>query len=488
MKLKTKIIIISILAILFISCSINQLEKGSIPIRLPESGADRATGDYSYARILLLTEAGYVNIDTSTEEVFKDVPYSEGAYTIENIKPSTYDIIVLFGDKTSTGVFTDYSAYAIADDYTITAGINNSISLTIVSSDFVWTPAFVGKNSTQVLNINEDIYIKSEGANEGVYKNSTELSFNDATIGTIQSIGNGTDAAGLGTLWLNTNRGIYPYNGESLDKDFSSALVSETLVIRESAGMRLDGGDSEDIFIAFYQGEGSVGAVLIDEDEAEADWEWFNKESLVGDPDDPDDNGNPEVAELLEDLDTLVYDFEVNGSYAYVATALPLDAFRISADTMEILDEVDAFGVKTFPKEPTFDDAKKLVDFITVKDSNGDLETIKALVSEGSNLYLGSEKGLYITTVNSTTDGSLTNEEAVTTLVAGTTGRNFKKLVSTTGYVAALTDGGVMIISGSSVVKEYMFYQGLPGELTDLSWQGTKLFITGSAGVVELEM
>lgn len=142
MKIKT--IIISLIIILFLSCSINQQGKGAIPIRLPESGADRAVGEYSHARILLLTEAGYVNIDPTTDNVYIDVPYSDGVYTIEDIKPSTYDIIVLFGNKTDLGVFTEYFAYAIADDYTITSGINNSITMTIVPTDFEWIEEFIG--------------------------------------------------------------------------------------------------------------------------------------------------------------------------------------------------------------------------------------------------------------------------------------------------------------------------------------------------------
>ncbi len=52
--------------------------------------------------------------------------------------------------------------------------------------------------------------------------------------------------------------------------------------------------------------------------------------------------------------------------------------------------------------------------------------------------------------------------------------------------MAALTEGSVIVIQGSTVKEEFMFYQGLPGELTDITWKGSTLYVSGSAGVVEL--
>lgn len=455
---------------MFFSCSMNQ-EKGSIPIRLPEPGVNRAAGEYTYARILLITKAGYINIDSSTPEVYQDVAYSDGLYTIEDINPAyVYDIVIIFGHKDG-GVFKDVYAYAVADDQVVTSGVNNAINMSIVTSDFTWVPAYSGKDSTNLLNIGGTIYVKSAPtAFQGVYRDGIELDIDSSAIGDIQSIGHGKDVTGQDELWLNSNSGIYPYNNGSINKDFSSGLpASTTMSISESYGLKLEGKEDgdQDTFIAFFQGEGSFGGIKMEPDKPYSDWEWTDKNSLMED--------NADAKDMLEPLDNIVYDFVASGTYAYMATALPVAAFRISADTMGDIDDL--------PEEPTFNQLEKLVDTVIVRD--GHQLVTKSLAIQGDKLYLGTESGLFYTGIDTKT-GAQSVDADVESRIVGTEGKNILKLAPSThgSYIAALTDGGVIIINDTAIIKEYMFYQGLPGQLSDIIWKDATLYISGSAGVV----
>ncbi|QEN05589.1 hypothetical protein EW093_12985 [Thiospirochaeta perfilievii] len=483
--MRIKLILLTLLSFLLLSCSMVS-EKGSIPINLPEVGPGRALENTDTARIYLLSSTGDKNIDPTTKEIYVDVPMDKGSYLIEDIKSNnTYQLLVLFGTKVD-GVFSNVTQYAAKENLKVTAGINNSIKMTIEDSKFTWNSSYTGKSVEQVLEINGSIYVRAviDGSSV-IYKDGEALEIDATDIGTIQSIGKGVDLEGFNVLWINTNIGIFPYINGDIDMDFHKGLVSNTLDISESYGLKLsDATNSEDfVLIAYFQGPGSVGGTLIDSETPKESWEWFDKESIITEM--------PEMESILGDVNSLIYDFVSNGNYAYLSTALPIAAFRVGSDTFS--------EDNSLSDDPTFADIQELLDFIVVKDSSNQQGTVTSIGLEGSTLYLGSESGLYYTEIDPAT-GALVDKEAAKTagtefagvknVIVGTEGLYFKKIVTTSGYIAALTNKSILVIDTktNTITDTFKFYQGMPGKptklATDLAWDGTTLYVTGESGLV----
>ncbi|MBN2617952.1 MAG: hypothetical protein JXR64_06535 [Spirochaetales bacterium] len=436
MKLKIGIILIGLL-VLMASCQLNTT-RGSIPLTLPESNSVREIGEYTVARIYLQRGDNFVKIDPSSSVSYVDVPASSGSYTISDINTAyKYNLIVMFGSEVNE-TFANYSSYAIAQNVSITEGEDNVVNMEIKTSDFVWDSGYLGVNSKQVLSINNNLVVFGD-------KNSFENKSNY----TITSVGKGINSAGAEELWLNTSTGIYTLDGNTILGDKTG------LNIEESGAIKMDNEDGSNELIAYYQGVGNVGVTAMDYSKNYTDWDWFGKTEII--------DFVPDMEDMLKGLDKLLYGFVSLGSYAYVSTTLPVSAFKI---TNKVIDDS-----KNLSDSPSFDDLTKLVEFVPVRDSNNSLVTVKCLTYAKDVLYMGSDNGLY------TAKGIIPN----------TNGVEFKKLVSNGTTVAALTDKGIMLFEEEALTQTYMFYQGLPLNITDIAYVDNKLYISGINGVVSLE-
>eukprot|EP01156_Anaeramoeba_ignava_P010637 Anaeramoba_ignava/a480330_69.p1 GENE.a480330_69~~a480330_69.p1 ORF type:complete len:480 (-),score=19.63 a480330_69:78-1517(-) len=472
--INTGFLLVSI--IVLAGCSISNNNNGSIPIMLPEKlSARESIATYEYARIMLKTTNGFINIDSSTSEVYQDVSYSAGSYVIEDINPSyTYDLIILFGNKIDS-VFTQITNYAISENIQVTAGVNNEIEMIIALSDFVWESDYLGENVQQIINVDGNIYSKTP---DMIYKDgdAMDLIYNSLS-GDVTSIGHGENISNIDQLWINTTDGIYPVSSEGvIDETFSDGLiVYEDLNISESGTIKIINGNGTALF-AYFQGNGSFGGVNYKTSTESSQWEWFSKSDLL--------EIMPEMSEMLSGIDKIVYDFLNTESYGIVSTALPVASFKISGDTTESADTL--FSDPGY--EPTFDDLKTLVSFIVVRDSDERQVTVTSLGLADSTLYLGSDNGIYCAGIDTTT-GELIESGDVRTLVTGTDDMEILQIESSgSDYIAARTDKGIVIIEGTSVIMEYSLYQGLPGTLSDITWKDSILYISGSAGVVTLDV
>jgi len=455
------------LLVLIASCSLVQ-ETGTISIPLPDLSS-REVGTYEWARVYLSSKTGPVDLDSGSTEFYKDVPYSDGSFVISNINPAyQYDLVLLFGNKTPEGVFTEINAYSAKIGLKVTSGLNNKISMAVSNSPFSWDQSLKGQNILQAINVNGVVYtLTSNLNNKKLFASGAEIT---GYTGDLQSIGKGKDSKGVESLWINTSKGIFPYKDGVIDTTFfSNSKVTGDLTIERSGTLDFVV-DGDSMVIGYYQGPGTVGGVNIEAKDP-SKWQWFGiddaKEAVSG------------IETVLEGLSTIIYDFKSMGDYAYVATALPIPAFRITGDMLE--------AGKDLGDKPAFDDLTKLIDPVSVKDASGKSVTVKTVGIENGYLYFGSDSGIYTTQIN-TTNGELVTDAAITTVVSGTEGLVIKKMEVTTDYVAAITGkNGVVILKNGAVVKAFKNYEGLPGKVTDILWNGNILNVVGPSGLVTID-
>lgn len=479
---KLNILIIGF-SLLFSTCNL-EVSKGSLPIVLPKrlngysiSRNTTLEQEYDYARIYLKTETGYFNIDTSTKEVYKDVAYSVGSYTITGLEPGEkYTVYVYFGFK-QENVLHSTTHYAVSEkNFRITSGINNKIEMTIIPAEVTWVEGYKAEDIKQVLTIatsetQKDLYAYVDGGK--IIKNGSTI---DTGVEGITSIGKGSDLNKVEQLWLNTSSAIIPIKDGIPDLEFSKSMNITGLDIEESQGIYMDN-DGEANIIVYYQGQGIIGGTQIDNTITPDEYDWYGKEDLI--------NEVEGIEDMIDDLEKFVYDFESFSDYAFVVTALPLPSFLITGDVTE---RYEALPTPPDSDIPSFEDLKSIVDFIVVRNSSNEQVTIKTLTavkSEGL-LYFGSNQGIYYASFNPL-NGALAESGDVSTIVTNTENENIIKLESGDSYIAAITDNGILIIKGTNIVKELDFYMGIPENISDIAWIGDTLYISGSSGLVTFD-
>lgn len=476
-----KITILFILVIILAGCSI-ETPKGSLPIVLPrslsslESRSSRDVNtEYDYARIYLKTdlktETGFYNIDDSTKEVYKDVSYAEGSYTITGLNPGRiYDIYILFGFKDNNGILHNTTYYGFSEEVKIIAGMNNQVEVTVDETEVIWAEneKYEAKDIKQLVNIDGVI-----NAYSGTGKILIDGKIINPDLDNISSIGKGKNIDGSDVLWINTIKGIYPYDDGNIDSDFSVEIKETNLSIDESAGIEFTKNSGETMILAYYQGVGTIGGTQIEEGKPSSEYEWFGKDDLI--------ENMPDMEEMVSEVDKIIYDFVSFGKYAYVATALPFAPFLVTGN---VLDDYEDLEIPEGSDVPTFEQLKSIVTFLEVEDSDGEQVTIKNLTAiKDSKLYLGSDDGIYVSEINS--DGSIKSQDGIIDrLVTGTNNKEILKLEANGTYIGAITNDGVLIIKGNSVVKEFKSFMGLPESISDIVWVGSTLYISGSSGVV----
>ncbi|NOY09003.1 MAG: hypothetical protein GXP33_09190 [Spirochaetes bacterium] len=143
-------------------------------------------------------------------------------------------------------------------------------------------------------------------------------------------------------------------------------------------------------------------------------------------------------------------------------------------------------------------DLMDYADFFSVTDSKGEIPIVSlAGYTSGSDAYLiiGTERGAYTVKLTESDTEQVFDTNKTLDPVTGTAGYNITKIaVTSANHIAMLSDRDLFISDGSTVTH-YPFNSGLPGtltpsglpgKLTDLTWNGTELLISGTEGLVSI--
>ncbi len=359
--------------------------------------------------------------------------------------------------------------YAVSPLTTIAPGVENSIGLASADTPFVWSGDFLGGAFNGVVTFGttgDTIYASTPSA---VYSGNsvatlTELvpgfDFNTYTInsiseGTFFDTGNNPLTDSRSELWVNTVKGILPYQNGSLVTGFQTTQFP---VFASGGNFEewVDADDPSDVTL-FYETSSAFGGHNVSYDIPNTQvpdpstWTWNVNSNFEG-----VFNGG------------LVYDFFIYGGYTYLATklgCLRLANNFIAAGGGSLLSEAQEIVIGS-------GEANEVIPVYTVE-----------YLSPGK-ILLGTGAGVFIAT--------LTSAETVITdlrIIGGTENLQFTKTAATEGgaYAAAVSNTGIVLfkrIGDSYTAKIYPTYTGLPGGINAIEFiEGSSvLIIAGSGG------
>ena len=440
----------------------------------------RALGDTSNstARVYLLDSNNAVFPLGEDKEYKESVISSAGTdVNLDNIPAgSGYRVLISIGNLSADGKFLDVAQYGQSEQVSISSGSIADVNITLKDSPF--SKYLKGKEIMGVKINPADNWIyaaDSTGLYSGTDPGSMEnnrLSLSDTgTSYEVQSLSIGKVISGTSIIedqvWLNTDKGILPYNGSSFNTNFSKNLSGVTKILDSGA---LDVSIDTPAVSIFYQVDGGLGGVYVTDSTKDTPkvWDWLNidlSDIISGQP---------------------VSSFYITDNYAYFATKL--GAFRLSADI------ITTYNGNDIP------DLMDYADFFSVTDSKGEIPIISlAGYTSGSDAYLviGTERGAYTVKLTESDPENVFATTATPELVNGTAGYNITKIAvtSSASYIAMLSDRDLFISNGSAVTH-YPFNSGLPGtltdsglpgKLTDFTWfNDTELLISGTEGLVSI--
>lgn len=500
-NLKKIFAIFTALALLgVVSCNLNpfseaQQESASFTIDL---GALRSLSfegkgftEVEVARIYLMAGASYLQFDSYSSDpndpppVFAEKVSSIDVtdnITIERLYPGDqYRILLSLSETASTDpVFlTDFYGNSV-EVFSIVAS-EEPVDQEIEVQASPFSPGSVmGSPVSSIAVIGGTIYVHS---GDTIYYGSAPGT-PDGTITmpsgySIYSISQGTNESSKNPeLWINTNKGIVPYRDKDLITTFSEALLRDhgtdgKLPIHFSGTYTM-----ESAMIVFYlspdEGEGAgLGGVIAENDDPTS-WSWFDISQVTDEP------GFEALGDYLKG--EVIYDFVATEKFGYFVTII--NAFGVSETIKDDIATIDF-------TEITFDQISGLANFISVKEG-GESLSIYTVAQEKDKLYLGTNKGVWINTIDPET-GELIGKP---NKIENTDGYEIKKMVSAvddTGniYVAAITDSDLLIVKNDAIHQSYSFHTGLPGlpgELNSIIWDGGSLYIGGKQGFVALSV
>jgi len=480
--IKYTVFFAALISLVFLySCYVSS-SFGNSGIRLHLTGdsystsSARALGDTSNstARVYLLDSNNAVfPLGESTE--YKESPISSTGkdVTLDNIPAgSGYRVLISIGSLTD-GIFLNVTQYGQSEPVSISSGSTADVNIILKSSPF--SEYLKGKEIMGVKINPTDNQVYAAGP-DSLYKGTDPGSMESKPLPPadpsyeVQSLSIGKVISGTGIIdqvWLNTNKGILPYDGSSFNTNFSKNLIAGSDVTILDSGA-LDLSITAPVVSVFYQIDGGLGGVYITDStkDTPGEWNWLNidlSDVISGQP---------------------VSGFYITDNYAYFATKL--GAFRLSAEIIKAYND----NVTNIP------DLMDYADFFSVTDSKGEIPIVSlAGYTSGSDVYLviGTERGAY--TVKLTESGTdVFAATAAPELVNGTAGYNITKIAALDATHIALLSDRDLFISNGSTVTHYPFNSGLPGtltpsgkpgKLTDLTWfNSTELLISGTEGLV----
>ncbi|NOY07371.1 MAG: hypothetical protein GXP33_00815, partial [Spirochaetes bacterium] len=283
----------------------------------------RALGDTSNstARVYLLDSNNAVFPLGESTEYKQSVISSTGTdVTLDNIPAgSGYRVLISIGSLSADGIFLNVAQYGQSEPVSISSGSTADVSITLTPSPF--SKYLKGKELMGVkINPEDNSIYAADSANLYIGTDPGSMENNSLSLPAsyeVQSLSIGKVINGSGTIinqvWLNTNKGILPYNGSPFNTAFSTNLIDNGDVNILDSGA-LDISATSPAVSVFYQIDGGLGGVYITDSTKDTPgaWDWLNidlSDVISGQP---------------------VSGFYITDNYAYFATKL--GAFRLSAD------------------------------------------------------------------------------------------------------------------------------------------------------------
>ncbi len=340
--------------------------------------------------------------------------------------------------------------YDVSSPFEISPGANVEVSLGVLEDTVPlgldYSPALMNKNVKGVVHDGTDIYAVTSST---LYKGDTvQLMTSLVTLlgaYNIKSVSLGNAmTAGVGTIWLNTNKGIVPSTtGGGLTTNFSTNLGNVTVL---ESGAFDDGGT----WYVYYQSSGGLGGVE-DTDPPITSYDWLDidvSDEIQGKP---------------------VHDFVTDNSNNYGYFATVLGAFRLDG---RMIDE----GTTDFLGEDDF--SVPYADFFHV----GDYIPVIAIDYDPVNdlFVMGTEDGVW-----STAAGQNPVDDPKT-LEAGTNGKRFHTVAALEGKWAARSDLYVYVDNGTTITA--IPFNVFPDGITGMAWDDDNdtLIVSAEEGLVSI--
>lgn len=470
------VLFLIVFILVMFSCFNPMEEKiDGIEIRIPSRQIYTRSGDYFIQVYLLIgTELFPLGDGTDYVEQELDEEDDQNRVVVENIPAGTYILWLGIGTKMSNGAF-NVQYYYESEEFELVAGSTTRLTADLMDCPFDKALNILGENINGIV-INSisgqpaDTLYASGPANlysySGNYNgpdfNVTEVfDESDITSYTINSVSKGLHYTGTGApenyLFLSTTTGISKTNGlDTIDDTFSDGLGQMNIL------MSLAYQDGNNV-VVFFQRDGGMGGVYQDDQPKEwvyVDYSEMLKDQLVWD------------FCVTENLEEIVPGQDNCG---YFATAL--GALRIPQTFVEEYEEGDDVNFMTFGE------------FFEVKVDGEEIPIVSlgydpAPAPAESELYMGTFKGLYYAEVGTTTPlngkPDLLDETDGTRIYIVLLNGDYRVYVSQT-YL-------YLQEKSSDDVVSLPFVSGMPGVISAMDWNGNTLVISGSLGVVTLDV
>ena len=435
---------------------------GSVGIEMPDASSLGDPATETLARIYLLNETSLVEIGDETPYKIVELEYTENEISIGPVPSGPgYQVILALGSAhATTGVFVP-ARYAVSESFAVIAGQATLVDLTPVESKFDYADSLLGNNLVDIAYMNSSLYTVSAGGDGStVYELSLALAITNGagvalpTSETARSIGIGA-LVGVGTAvpWINTDKGIIPYNGGALELDFDidypiGAEKPDVL----ASGAFVVGGD----LYGWFQVDGGLGGVY-DELASLLEKQWLSDIDLsafiTGEP----------ISDLAVDYSS----GEVEGYFASALGAFRLPQRVLTDETINTVPEIlkAASFFEVVIDEEVAPITELALDYALIEPK----------------LYLGTSKGVVsvlTADIDQDPDDPATETINASGLVTESLGRRVQDMAIGGTYHAVLTDH-FLIVSGNGG-RSYSVVPIYAGIVTAPSG----LFLNDSTGVV----
>ncbi|MCK4516802.1 MAG: hypothetical protein KAU31_16185 [Spirochaetaceae bacterium] len=430
---------------------------GSVGIRLPDTSSTGDPSDQSVARIYLLNETSLVEIGDATP--YKEVPILavENEVSIGPVPSGPgYQVILVLGDPVGDADIFVPEQYAVSEPFAVIAGQATPVDLVPVTSPFRHESGVFGENLVGITFVGGSFYTASAGdagseafqLNAGLAVTATASLPVDETA---TSIGIGALFGVPDVPWINTDKGIIPYDGGTLELDFDADYPSDFPPVLDS-GAFLSGGE----LYGWFQVEGGLGGVY--DDLAPGDKQWLTDIDLS-----TFISGQP--------ISDLAVDFSVGGGEGYFASKL--GAFALPE---EILTDSTINTVPKILDEASFFEV--LID--------GEKAAITELALIGSELYLGTNKGVVGVDIADLGLDSIPTSDVVTESL----GRTVRDMAMGATYHAILTDHFLIVSSTAGAPYTLLpIYAGIVTAPTGLFLDDSGVvLIAGETGIASVDI
>ncbi|MFW6228525.1 MAG: hypothetical protein ACOC2V_03615 [Alkalispirochaeta sp.] len=287
-------------------------DGGSITISVPVSGSSlggssisgSSINSASKVRVWMYTPEGneYRLAPTGTG-IPNALNYVEttggGSVTIKKIPAGDGYGIVVAIDEDGGSTFAP-TAYAFKGSFSVQAGRETQLSLSLERLGDRLTTGLAGKDLNSVVEVGTEIF---SGSDDGVYKNFTST----PKFSTAATVSRGRDSGGSPVLLMNTRNGIaYSSNGNNVDATYAGI----DNVTGSGTFLADTDDDNDDEVVVYYQRLGGLGGGSGETIDA-----------LFGDTDAWNDSGD-DLSEVIADDESPIWSAAASDTAAYISSVI----------------------------------------------------------------------------------------------------------------------------------------------------------------------